>query len=98
MSEPSSRAPAPLVGHVGCRVLGTTFALFALFELAMAQIVEQPSALGQIARVVPIVAFVSAAVAIVERRRLRRVYRGLWLSAACLVAWFAVTWLATLGA
>lgn len=97
MSESSGQAPASLVGRGGCLVLGSAFALFALFELAVAQMVEQPGVFGEVAGVVPWAAFVSAVFAIVERRRLRRAHRALWLSAACLAAWALVTWLATLG-
>lgn len=97
MSEPSGQASTPLVGRVGCLVLGIAFASFALFELAMTGIAEQPGVLGEVARVVSIVALGSALVAIAARRRLALSYRALWVSAACLVAWFGITWLATLG-
>jgi hypothetical protein len=96
MAESHGEAPAPRVRRARRLALAIVFSIGAVFQLAMAHIVEQPGVFGELARVVQFVALLSAFVA-VAGSWLSRAYWVLWLSAACLVTWVVVTWIATLG-
>lgn len=91
------KEPAPLVGAGICLTLAIAFALLGLFQFLTAQVVEQPGIFGEFARGVPVVAIAGAVTAVFALPRLSVVYRALWVSAAGLICWFVVTWLATLG-
>ena len=97
MSTRTTKSPPPLVGQGGCLALAIAFLLFAVFQLATAQIVDQPGWFGDVASVLPVIAGTGAIVAMSVLPRLAGAYRALWLSAACLSAWLIVTWLASLG-
>jgi hypothetical protein len=89
-----------LVARVGCVVLGVTFILFGLFEFFIAQLMGPGNSDELVSGgpvvvpwfVLPAVAMGSAGVAVAQRRRLRFAYGALAVTAACLVAWYALAY------
>jgi hypothetical protein len=78
-------------------VLGGAFLGLGLLQLAIAQIVPQGGELSQVTCILlPAVAIAAALTAIVAPR-LSLAHRALWISAASGAAWFAVSYVASLG-
>jgi hypothetical protein len=94
----ANRSQDPRVGPVGCKVLGGAFLGLGLFQLAIAQIVPQGGELSQVLCIVlPVLAITAAITAIVTTSRLSLAHRTLWVSAASAAAWFAVSYVTSLG-
>jgi hypothetical protein len=79
-------------------VLGGAFLGLGLFQLAIAQIVPEGAEFSQVVCVVlPVLAVAAAITAIVATPQLSLAHRALWVSAASGAAWFAVSYVASLG-